>query len=310
MQIIIFKSGKNKSSSYKISGLLFLFLVTSLVIALTLAFSSATYMYGYKQGFYELNEDRIQDISYYQNEIKLIKDENKEKMEFFSQKLISISYQIQNINSLGNKMSNIAKLDKKEFDFKRENNIGGANKVNIEFEYESEFDKYLDNMISNLSLKTDDLNYINKIVSNMEMKEQFFPSGSPTPKGYVSSEYGNRINPFTKEINFHKGIDIAHKTESDIRSLAGGEITYSGKKYGYGNLVEVSHLNGYVTRYAHNNRNLVKVGELVKKGQIIAKMGSTGHSTGPHVHLEVLKNNRHINPNKFIHYKEKFSKNN
>ena len=115
---------------------------------------------------------------------------------------------------------------------------------------------------------------------------------------------------FTKEINFHKGIDIAHKTESDIRSLAGGEITYSGKKYGYGNLVEVSHLNGYVTRYAHNNRNLVKVGELVKKGQIIAKMGSTGHSTGPHVHLEVLKNNRHINPNKFIHYKEKFSKNN
>ena len=310
MQIIIFKSGKNKSSSYKISGLLFLFLVTSLVIALTLALSSATYIYGYKQGFYELNEDRIQDISNYQNQIKLIKDENKEKMKFFSQKLISISYQIEKLNSLGNKISNIAKLDKKEFNFKIENNIGGANKVNIEFEYESEFDKYLDNMISDLSLKTDNLNYINKIVNNMEMKEQFFPSGSPTSKGYVSSEYGNRINPFTKKINFHKGIDIAHKTESDIRSLAGGEITYSGKKYGYGNLVEVSHLNGYVTRYAHNNRNLVKVGELVKKGQIIAKMGSTGHSTGPHVHLEVLKNNKHINPNKFIHYKEKFSKNN
>ena len=310
MQIIIFKSGKNKSSSYKISGLLFLFLVTSLAIALTLAFSSATYIYGYKQGFYELNEDRIQDISHYQNKIKLIKDENKEKMEFFSQKLISISYQIEKLNSLGNKISNIAKLDKKEFNFKIANNIGGANKVNIEFEYESEFDKYLDNMISDLSLKTDNLNYINKIVNNMEMKEQFFPSGSPTSKGYVSSEYGNRINPFTKKINFHKGVDIAHKTESDIRSLAGGKITYSGKKYGYGNLVEVSHLNGYVTRYAHNNRNLVKVGELVKKGQIIAKMGSTGHSTGPHVHLEVLKNNKHINPNKFIHYKEKFSKNN
>ena len=109
-------------------------------------------------------------------------------------------------------------------------------------------------------------------------------------------------------MDFHKGVDIAHKTETNIRSLAAGEVTFSGKKYGYGNFVEVSHLNGYVTRYAHNNRNLVKKGDLVKKGQIIAKMGSTGHSTGPHVHLEVLKNNKHINPNKFIHYRDKFSK--
>ena len=116
--------------------------------------------------------------------------------------------------------------------------------------------------------------------------------------------------PITKKIHLHKGVDIAHKMETDIMSLAAGKITYSGKKYGYGNLVEVSHLNGYVTRYAHNNRNLVKVGDLVRKGQVIAKMGSTGHSTGPHVHLEVLKNNKHINPNKFIHYKEKFSNNN
>ena len=110
-----------------------------------------------------------------------------------------------------------------------------------------------------------------------------------------------------KKNHIHKGIDIAYKTETDITSIAAGKVTFSGKKYGYGNLVEISHLNGYVTRYAHNNRNLVKVGELVKKGQVIAKMGSTGHSTGPHVHLEVLKNNKHINPNKFIYYKEKFS---
>ena len=80
------------------------------------------------------------------------------------------------------------------------------------------------------------------------------------------------------------------------------------EKYGYGNLVIINHLNGYTTKYAHNNRNLVKIGEKVRKGQVIAKMGSTGHSTGPHVHLEILKNNKHINPNKFIHYREKFSK--
>tara|TARA_B100000767_G_scaffold43614_1_gene37580 strand:+ start:3225 stop:4157 length:933 start_codon:yes stop_codon:yes gene_type:complete len=310
MQIIIFKSGKNKSSSHKISGLFFIFLVISVVASLTYMLSSTLYIYGYKQGFQELNEDRIEDIANYKNEIKLIKYENKEKMEFFSQKLISISSQIQNLNSLGNKISTIGNLNKKEFNFKEIKNIGGINKVNIEFEYNSDFDKYLDNMILNLEVKNNDLNNIYKIINNMEMKEQFFPTGMPTRKGYISSEYGKRKNPITKKIHLHKGVDIAHKMETDIMSLAAGKITYSGKKYGYGNLVEVSHLNGYVTRYAHNNRNLVKVGDLVRKGQIIAKMGSTGHSTGPHVHLEVLKNNKHINPNKFIHYKEKFSNNN
>ena len=310
MQIIIFKSGKNKSSSHKISGLFFIFLVISVVASLTYMLSSTLYIYGYKQGFQELNEDRIEDIANYKNEIKLIKYENKEKMEFFSQKLISISSQIQNLNSLGNKISTIGNLNKKEFNFKEIKNIGGINKVNIEFEYNSDFDKYLDNMILNLEVKNNDLKNIYKIINNMEMKEQFFPTGMPTRKGYISSEYGKRKNPITKKIHLHKGVDIAHKMETDIMSLAAGKITYSGKKYGYGNLVEVSHLNGYVTRYAHNNRNLVKVGDLVRKGQIIAKMGSTGHSTGPHVHLEVLKNNKHINPNKFIHYKEKFSNNN
>jgi murein DD-endopeptidase MepM/ murein hydrolase activator NlpD len=142
------------------------------------------------------------------------------------------------------------------------------------------------------------------------MKEQFFPSGFPSEKGYISSKYGERFSPITKKQHFHKGIDIAHKLESDIFSLAAGTVTFSGKKYGYGNVVIIDHLNGYTTKYAHNNRNLVKKGDVVKKGQLIAKMGSTGHSTGPHIHLEVLKNNKNIDPNKFIHYKEKFSNRN
>ena len=307
MQIVIFKSSKNKSTSYKINGYLFIFLMILLVIITTLTLSSTSFLYGYKKGYKELNEDRIEDISKYKRQIEYIKIENKEKMEFFSKKLITISAELENINSLGNKISKIAKLDKKEFDFKKPKYIGGLDKINIEFDYNSEFDKYLDSILLELSNKRENLNYIDKIINNLEMKEQFLPTGMPTKKGYISSEYGQRINPITKKNHIHKGIDIAYKTETDITSIAAGKVTFSGKKYGYGNLVEISHLNGYVTRYAHNNRNLVKVGELVKKGQVIAKMGSTGHSTGPHVHLEVLKNNKHINPNKFIYYKEKFS---
>jgi len=310
MQIVIFKSNKNKSSSYKINVLFFVFIIGLSVISLSFVFTTASYFYGFNKGYTALNEDRIEDISSYQHDIRLIKNQNKQKMKFFSQKLITISAELENLNSLGNKISNIAKLDKKNFDFKNPKYIGGKNKINIEFEYGSEFDKFLDDMLVELETKQEDLNNIYKIVNNMEMKEQFFPSGFPSNKGYISSPYGKRENPITKKTNLHKGIDIAHKLETNIKSLAGGVVTYSGKKYGYGNFIEISHLNSYTTRYAHNNRNLVQEGDIVKKGQIIAKMGSTGHSTGPHVHLEVLKNNIHINPNKFIHYKEKFSKNN
>ena len=307
MQIVIFKSSKNKSSSYKINGYIFISFILLLIIIATLTLSSTSFLYGYKKGYKELNEDRIEDISTYERKIEAIKIKNKEKMEFFSKKLITISSELENINSLGNKISSIAKLDKNEFNFKNPKYIGGINKVNIDFDYNSKFDEYLDSILVDLKNKYQNLQQIDKIINNLEMKEQFSPTGMPTKKGYVSSRYGQRINPITKKSHIHKGIDIANKTETDIFSLAAGKVTFSGKKYGYGNLVEISHLNGYVTRYAHNNRNLVKVGDLVKKGQLIAKMGSTGHSTGPHVHLEILKNNKHINPNKFIYTKEKFS---
>ena len=104
MQIVIFKSNKNKSSSYKINGLIFLAVASFVVVFLTFMFSSPAYIYGYKNGYIESNEDRLKDIAKYQNDIELIKNKNKEKMEFFSQKLITISSEIHNLNALGNKI--------------------------------------------------------------------------------------------------------------------------------------------------------------------------------------------------------------
>ena len=159
MQIVIFKSNKNKSSSYKVNGLMFLAMTSFVVVFLTFMFSSPAYIYGYKNGYIESNEDRLKDIAKYQNDIELIKNENKEKMEFFSQKLITISSEIHNLNALGNKISHIAKLNKKEFNFENPKYIGGKNKINIEFEYNSDFEKYLDLMLNDLKIKSDDLNY-------------------------------------------------------------------------------------------------------------------------------------------------------
>ena len=113
MQIVIFKSNKNKSSSYKINGLFFVFIIGLFVISLSFAFTTTSYLYGFKKGYSALNNDRIEDFSSYQHDIRLIKNQNKQKMKFFSQKLITISAGLENLNSLGNRISDIAKLDKK-----------------------------------------------------------------------------------------------------------------------------------------------------------------------------------------------------
>nr|WP_279381036.1 M23 family metallopeptidase [Alkaliphilus hydrothermalis] len=114
--------------------------------------------------------------------------------------------------------------------------------------------------------------------------------------GRLSSPYGYRISPISRRREFHSGIDIANTTNTDIVAAGSGIVTFSGYNGGYGKIVMISHGYGYTTVYAHNNKVLVKVGDRVKKGDLIAQMGSTGRSTGPHLHFEIRKDGKHINP--------------
>jgi murein DD-endopeptidase MepM/ murein hydrolase activator NlpD len=116
----------------------------------------------------------------------------------------------------------------------------------------------------------------------------------------MSSYFGKRTDPFTGKSATHRGVDFAGKSGSEVIAVADGVITWSSSRYGYGELVEINHGNGYSTRYAHNSENLVSVGDEVRKGQTVALMGDTGRATGPNLHFEVLKNGRRVNPVKFI----------
>jgi murein DD-endopeptidase MepM/ murein hydrolase activator NlpD len=118
--------------------------------------------------------------------------------------------------------------------------------------------------------------------------------------GFISSYFGEREDPFSGHVGYHKGVDIAGSSGEEVLAVAAGIVTWSGERTGYGNLVEINHGDGYVTRYAHNERTIVAVGEKVKRGDAVALMGSTGHSTGPHVHFEVLHNGRQIDPMEFM----------
>jgi len=141
---------------------------------------------------------------------------------------------------------------------------------------------------------------LESILMDRELREQVMPNGRPVTNGWLSSRYGKRIDPFSGKTSWHAGVDFAGKKGSDVISVASGIVTLAKNKYGFGRLIEISHGNGFVTRYAHNSKLMVKVGDKVEKGEVIAKMGSTGRSTGPHVHFEVLKDNKVVNPRKYI----------
>ncbi len=113
---------------------------------------------------------------------------------------------------------------------------------------------------------------------------------------YISSQYGYRIHPISNVRSFHKGIDIPAPQDTDIVSIDDGIVTFSGYQSGYGNVVKIKHFDGKISIYAHNNSLIVSEGDVVKQGDIIAKVGSTGNSTGNHVHFEIIVNNKNINP--------------
>ena len=125
------------------------------------------------------------------------------------------------------------------------------------------------------------------------------PSIWPT-RGWVTSSFGFRKSPFTGLREKHEGWDIAARNGAPVRATADGVVVVEGREYGYGNLVEIDHGYGLITRYGHNSKHLVKVGDKVKRGQVVTLVGNTGRSTGPHLHYEVLLNGVPVNPKNYI----------
>jgi murein DD-endopeptidase MepM/ murein hydrolase activator NlpD len=127
-----------------------------------------------------------------------------------------------------------------------------------------------------------------------------FPGRMPVDGARFGSPFGNRSDPFTHRLSFHPGIDLVARTGTPILAAAGGRVVFAGEKAGYGNAVEIDHGNGLTTRYGHASRIVTHVGELVLPRQYIADVGSTGRSTGPHLHFEVLVNGAPVNPADYL----------
>lgn len=148
------------------------------------------------------------------------------------------------------------------------------------------------------------INKRDNVLKNKEGQTQYFKSvhsfSNPVEKGYISSSYGTRRDPFNGYKRHHNGIDIAAKKGSSIHAISSGFVTFTGQKGDFGKIIEIHHSNSLKSRYAHLDEITVRKGEVVRKGQVIAKMGQTGRATGPHLHLEVWEGEKPVNPTKYI----------
>ena len=155
-------------------------------------------------------------------------------------------------------------------------------------------------LTARMNLRFSELEEVADAITRRGADSIFAPSGWPLETRHITSYRGFRKDPFTGKRQWHDGVDIDGALGDPIYTVAPGIVTWSGRRSGYGELVEISHAGGYVTRYAHNSLNLVAVGDYVQQGQEIARVGRTGRVTGSSLHFEVLRNGVSVNPIDFL----------
>jgi murein DD-endopeptidase MepM/ murein hydrolase activator NlpD len=205
--------------------------------------------------------------------------------------------QANRLNALGERLTRDGKLSDGEFDFEHTPGMGGAE--SSEDIPARELLKDLDQLQKKFDNSGKQLSVLESMLYNQQLQLAAIPNGRPS-KGYITSGFGTRSDPFNGGRAHHMGIDFSARTGDPVLSAAGGVVSFAGVKSGYGNVVEVDHGNGYSTLYGHNSRLIVRAGDIVRAGQQLAKAGSTGRSTGPHVHFEVHVNGRQVNPRQFL----------
>lgn len=227
-----------------------------------------------------------------------VEAESQRELDALALQVGRLQAQATRLNALGERLAEVGKLDQGEFNFGQAPGIGGVD--------ESGASTPLPIAGSIASLRDEfdrqeaQLGVLESMLLDRSVESALLPAGWPVAQGYIVSGFGTRVDPFTGQRANHLGIDFDVPVGSDIMAVAEGVVTYSGVRSGYGNVVEIDHGNGYMTRYAHNSRNVAELGARVHIGDVIAKVGSTGRSTGPHCHFEVWRNGRPVNPMAYV----------
>jgi len=306
MNFILFTGFRNTTGSIKLS----LGLVIGVLLILLTAVSGGIGWAGYKMGQLHVEQAAVVDPTDLVLQAALVdqrsaileaREQTQRHLDALALRLGQMQSHIMRLDALGERLTKVGMLDEDEFDFTTAPPVGGLDgSSSAESLKLTELLADLQLMSQTIDDREHKLNFMEELIMNRRLQQEIYPAGRPIKKGWISSHFGYRKDPFTGKKAFHHGVDFAGKKGADVFSVAAGVVSKTGQQSGYGYLVEINHGNGYSTRYGHNGEILVKTGDRVAKEQVIAKMGSTGRSTGPHVHFEVLQNGKKVNPWKYL----------
>ena len=229
--------------------------------------------------------------------------EAERRLQSMTLLLAELQSRVTRLDAVGMNLTQSAGLEPGEFNFNVPPALGGP--LMTSQDDARELIPALEGELFALSTALDDrevqLDILSELIQGEQVKSDATPAGRPILSGWLSSRYGSRIDPFSGKKAWHEGIDFAGREGAQIVAVASGVVSWSGERAGYGKMVEVAHGDGVITRYAHNQENRVKVGDMVRRGDVVALMGNSGRSTGPHVHFEVHKNGRPVDPASYLH---------
>ncbi|WP_245586141.1 M23 family metallopeptidase [Solimonas soli] len=231
--------------------------------------------------------------------LSVARAEAEENSAALSRRLAELQAHVLRLDAAGQRLTEIAGLDEGEFNFSLPPAIGGPEDASEDAPDDPVL-RSLANYERQLSDRERQFRVLEDLLVASRLQREVRPSGWPIQAGFISSLFGTRTDPFTGRMARHAGIDFAGRMGASVQAVGAGIVTYAGPREGYGNLVEINHGNGYATRYGHNSAVLVHMGDKISRGQAIARIGSTGRSTGPHVHFEVLYNGTQVDPQAFI----------
>jgi murein DD-endopeptidase MepM/ murein hydrolase activator NlpD len=234
--------------------------------------------------------------------VEQVRWEAEHNLEASALRIAQLQARIVRLDALGERLTKIGRLDEGEFDFSGAPAMGGPEHlVDVAAYQPPAYMDLLDQLAYDIEDREQQLGVLETLLANRKMQRDVFLAGRPVKKGWMSSRFGHRVDPITAKRAWHNGVDFAGKDGADVIAVAAGVVVYAGERSGYGKMVEINHGSGYSTRYGHHKDLVVKAGDIVRKGEVVGLMGSSGRSTGPHVHFEVFKNGRVVDPSTYIH---------
>jgi len=226
--------------------------------------------------------------------------ESQQQVEYMARQLARLQARMARLDALGERLTELTGMDDGEFDFINEPAVGGPGDDAAMAPELPDIEQLLDGLTLRIDSRLEQMRVLEQLLVTQQIDSNTTLDYLPVPAGLRSSGFGRRVDPFNGRISMHTGLDFSAPRGTPIHSVGDGVVSFAGYHRAYGNMLEITHAGGYTSIYAHAHTLEVEKGDLVEKGQQIATVGSTGRSTGPHLHLEIRRNGMAVNPARYL----------